>query len=77
MLKPMDKELTVQIHHPDRGWMKCATLHFDDRLELGPVGAVSIRYLDDYILNSQNLEIWKFQNLESRLRYSVYRGGVE
>ncbi|MBE0507818.1 MAG: hypothetical protein IBX50_14090 [Marinospirillum sp.] len=55
MLKPMDKELTVQIHHPDRGWMKCATLHFDDRLELGPIGPVSIRYLDDYAMDDQHV----------------------
>lgn len=70
MLKPMDKELTVQIHHPDRGWMKCATLHFDDRLELGPVGAVSIRYLDDYVMDDQHVA--KLGTLGWPCKYPIY-----
>ena len=55
LLNPMLNQLTLQIHHPQKGWVDCALLDLEQP-EIGPKGSVAIRYLDAYATDDHLIE---------------------
>ena len=48
-------QLVLQMHHPVKGWVDCALIDLDQP-QRGPKGAVTIRYLDDYVTDDPQIE---------------------